>query len=47
MQIQHLIDKNKRDEAEHRFGTITGKYVLYRGENSTVNGISYVNAEEY
>lgn len=47
MQIQHLIDENKCAEAEHRFGTITGKYVIYRGENDTVNGISYLNVEEY
>ena len=47
MQIQHLIDENKCAETEHRFGTISGKYVIYRGENDTVNGISYVNVEEY
>lgn len=47
MQIQHLIDEKKCTETEHRFGTIIGKYVIYRGENDMVNGISYVNVEEY
>ena len=47
MQIQHLIDEKKCAETEHRFGTITGKYVIYRGDNDMVNGISYVNVEEY
>ena len=30
-----------------RFGEIKGKYVIYRGETTEVNGIKYVNAEEY
>ena len=47
MQIQHLIDENKCAETEHRFGTISGKYVIYRGKNVTVNDISYVNVEDY
>lgn len=46
-QYQHLVDKQKCTQTEHRFGTITGKYVLYRGATQKVNGIQYVNVEEY
>ena len=46
-QYQHLNDDKKCEEAAFRFGTITGKYVIYRGETKDVDGIKYVNAEEY
>ena len=32
---------------EHRFGTITGKYILYRGAETVIDDIHYVNSEEY
>ena len=32
---------------EKRFGKIAGKYVIYRGKTQDVDGIRYVNAEEY
>lgn len=46
-QYRHLIDEEKCAQTEHRYGTITGKFVLYRGENQVINGISYQNVEEY
>lgn len=46
-QYVHLIDEKKCEETEHRFGKIKGKYVIYRGEPCEVNGIQYLNAEEY
>lgn len=47
-QYRHLIDKDKCADAEYRFGTITGKYVIYRGETrQDANGIKYINVEEY
>lgn len=46
-QYVHLIDEKKCEETEHRFGTIKGKYVIYRGEPQDVDGIQYLNAEEY
>ena len=46
-QYQHLVDEQKCAQTEHRFGTIKGKYVLYRGATQDVNGIHYVNVEEY
>lgn len=46
-QYQHLINQEKCAETEHRFGKITGKYVIYRGEATTVDDIQYLNIEEY
>lgn len=46
-QYRHLIDEEKCAQAEHRYGPITGKTVLYRGENRVVEGIQYQNVEEY
>ena len=46
-QYRHLIDAEKCAQAEHRYGPITGKTVLYRGENRVIEGIQYQNVEEY
>ena len=46
-QYRHLVDAKKCADTEHRYGAITGKYVLYRGESQTVGEIQYVNVEEY
>ena len=46
-QYQHLVDTDKCAATEFRFGPITGKYVIYRGETQDVNGIHYLNVEEY
>lgn len=46
-QYAHLIDAEKCSETEHRFGKITGKYVVYRGDDIEVDGIKYLNAENY
>ena len=47
-QYRHLIDEKKCADTEHRFGSITGKYVLYRGADLDLeNGIHYRNVEEY
>ena len=46
-QYRHLIDPEKCAQTEHRYGPITNKCVLYRGENRTVQGIQYRNIEEY
>ncbi len=46
-QYRHLIDYEKCAETEHRFGTITGKYVIYRGEATQFDGIRYLNVEDY
>lgn len=46
-QYRHLIDEEKCKATERRFGPITGKYVIYRGESCDVNGIHYLNVEAY
>lgn len=46
-QYRHLVDEQKCGQTEHRYGTITGKFVLYRGETKKVNDIQYWNVEEY
>ena len=47
-QVQHLVDKEKIEQTERRFGEITGRYVLYRGANAnTEEGILYKNVAEY
>ena len=47
-QYKHLVDNSNCQETEHRYGTITGKYVLYRGEEQELeNGVIYLNVEKY
>lgn len=46
-QYQHLIDKEKCTQTEFRYGKITSKNVIYRGESTTVDDIRYINVEEY
>lgn len=46
-QGRHLKDEDKCAMTSHRYGEITGKYVIYRGESSDLDGICYVNVEEY
>ena len=46
-QYRHLIDEEKCAQTEHRYGPITGKFVLYRGKSQVVEGIQYRNVEEY
>ena len=46
-QYRHLIDEQKCAQTEHRYGPITGKFVLYRGESQVIDGIQYQNVEEY
>ena len=46
-QLRHLLDGEKCRATEHRFGTITGKYVIYRGPETEVEGVKYLNVEKY
>ena len=47
-QFRHLIDEEKLRNTEFRYGKITKRTVIYRGENTTLeNGIEYRNVEEY
>ena len=46
-QYRHLIDAEKCAQTEHRYGPITEKTVLYRGEDRLIGEIQYRNVEEY
>lgn len=46
-QTRYLKDGEKCDIIESRFGKINGKYVLYRGENMTVDDVEYLNVEQF
>ena len=47
-QCRHLLDQEKIAATTHRYGTITRKCVLYRGESGVAaNGIEYKNVTEF
>ena len=46
-QTRFLRMEELNEITENRFGKITGKYVIYRGKTQDVDGIQYVNVEEY
>lgn len=46
-QMRYLRDDEKCKIVEARFGMITGRYVLYRGENRTVDNVQYLNVEQF
>lgn len=46
-QYKNLIDEKKCRDTEFRYGRIVKKYVIYRGETTSFNGIEYRNVEEY
>ena len=46
-QYKNLLDDTKCRETEFRFGKITKRTVLYRGENTTDGAVVYQNVEEF
>ena len=50
-----MLDEQKCKDTEFRYGTITGKYVIYRGATTslvqagleTSEDVAYLNVEEY
>lgn len=46
-QYKNLIQQDKIDATEFRFGKITRKAVIYRGESKMDGEIEYINVEEY
>lgn len=47
-QYRHLVDEEKCQQTEGRFGEIKGRYVLYRGGGmETEEGVTYQNVENY
>jgi hypothetical protein len=46
-QYRHLTDEEKCAQTEHRYGTITARTVIYRGETTETDNVKYVNVEAY
>lgn len=47
-QFKNLVDQEKCQSTEHRFGKIMKKCVIYRGKTENINnGISFINVEDY
>ncbi len=46
-QYRHMKDEDKCALTSHRYGDITGRYVIYRGDNEKLDGVQYLNVEEY
>ena len=46
-QYRHLTDKEKCAQTEHRYGAITARTVIYRGETTESDNVKYINVEEY
>lgn len=47
-QTRYLVDEEKLNQTSKRFGRITKRCVLYRGEDTVLeNGIEYQNVEKY
>ncbi|MCD8200474.1 MAG: AAA family ATPase [Clostridia bacterium] len=47
VQRKNLKSKDKCSKIEYSFGRITGKYVIYRGEDTTEGGVRFLNVEKY
>lgn len=46
-QYRHIKNEEKCAMTSHRYGEITGRYVIYRGDSVKVRGVQYLNVEEY
>ena len=46
-QAKHLLNKEKCDIIESRYGKIIGRYVLYRGKDEIAGDIQYLNIEKF
>ena len=46
-QYRHITNEEKCAMTRHRYGDITGRYVIYRGDSAELEGVQYLNVEEY
>lgn len=46
-QTRFLLDEDKCNLIENKYGKITNKYALYRGESKRIETINYKNVEEF
>ena len=45
--IKHLDNIQFIEYVNDNFGTVAGRYVIYNGPNSSINGINYINSSDY
>lgn len=46
-QLRHLLDEEKISLAEHRYGPVAGRFLIYRGAETAMDGIRCLNVEDY
>ena len=46
-QYRHIKNEEKCAMTCHRYGEIMERYVIYRGDSAEVDGVHYLNVEEY
>lgn len=46
-QARHLIDDKKIELIENKYGKVIKKCVLYRGKDTMIDNIKYMNVEKY
>lgn len=46
-QARHLIDDKKIESIENKYGKVIKKCVLYRGKDTIIDNIEYINVEKY
>ncbi len=46
-QYRHITNEEKCAMTSHRYGDITGRYVIYLGDSAEIEGVQYLNVEEY
>ena len=46
-QYKNLIDQEKTDKIEYKYGKIISKNIIYRGKTKIYEGINYINVEEF
>lgn len=44
---RRVKDAKKCRDTEFRYGTIVSKNVIYRGASQVIDGVNYLNVEEY
>ena len=45
--VSKVYRRRKINYVKFHYGEIKGRYVIYRGENQNIDGIEYLNVEEY
>ena len=46
-QYKNLVDQEKNEKIEYKYGKIISKNIIYRGKTKIYEGINYINVEEF